>query len=283
MDYHKDMTMKTETKQTAYPSVDAIFLDVDGTLYDHAAGCIPPRHLEAMKILQEGGTKVCLCSGRCMPLLENLGILDQFPFDGIVAGNGSYVYAQNGTLIFDDPVDPEAVKQIYALAAAQSIPVFAAGNHVLVTAMTPAVEDLFAKISVKDIPVRHPRPDDTFAVLSLVEEHRKPHPEFAVSGVKILENELSMDMMKDGLSKYEGIRTLLDHYGLKSYIAFGDALNDLEMLQHADVGVAMGNAQPELLEVIPETCPPVTEAGIYQWLQAHGYLDTADASGADGQ
>ncbi len=90
-------------------------------------------------------------------------------------------------------------------------------------------------------------------------------------------------MMKDGLSKYEGIRTLLDHYGLKSYIAFGDALNDLEMLQHANVGVAMGNAQPELLEVIPETCPPVTEAGIYQWLQAHGYLDTADASGADGQ
>ncbi len=217
-----------------------------------------------------------------MPLLENLGILDQFPFDGIVAGNGSYVYAQNGTLIFDDPVDPEAVKQIYALAAAQSIPVFAAGNHVLVTAMTPAVEDLFAKISVKDIPVRHPRPDDTFAVLSLVEEHRKPHPEFAVSGVKILENELSMDMMKDGLSKYEGIRTLLDHYGLKSYMAFGDALNDLEMLQHANVGVAMGNAQPELLEVIPETCPPVTEAGIYQWLQDHGYLDTAVAA-ADGQ
>lgn len=273
--YHGVMTSRTEDKNRPFPAVEAVFFDVDGTLYDHAAGGIPDLHMKAMKDLQGQGIKVCLCSGRCMPLLENLGILDLFPFDGVVAGNGSYVYGEKGRLIYADPVDPRAAADIFRLAAAQNIPVFAAGNRVLVTEMTDGVRDLFERISVQNIPVRNPLPDDTFAVLSLVEENRRLHPEFAVPGIRLLENELSMDMMKDDLSKYEGIRRLLDYYGLSSYMAFGDALNDLEMLEHADVGVAMGNAQKELLERIPEVCPPVTESGIYVWLKDHGFLSVA--------
>lgn len=252
--------------------VDAVFFDVDGTLYDHDRGCIPPLHLEAMKKLQDQGIRVCLCSGRCQPLLENLGILDMFDFDGIVAGNGSYVYGKNGEILFSDPVDPEVSDRIFAMAKEQGLPIFAAGNHVLVTKVDDAVRDLFPRISVHDIPVRDPQPEDTFAVYSIVELPRKPHPEFDLPGVKLLPNELSLDMMKDGLSKYEGIRTYLDHYGLHSYMAFGDAWNDLEMLANADVGVAMGDGQKELLDRIPETCPPASESGIHTWLQENGWI-----------
>ena len=49
-------------------------------------------------------------------------------------------------------------------------------------------------------------------------------------------------------SKAEGIKQLVNHLKEKPkrVIAFGDGYNDIEMLQLADIGVAMGNASDEV-------------------------------------
>jgi hypothetical protein len=36
---------------------------------------------------------------------------------------------------------------------------------------------------------------------------------------------------------------------LKEVVAFGDNYNDIEMLKHAGLGIAVGNAKPEVKEV----------------------------------
>ncbi len=53
-------------------------------------------------------------------------------------------------------------------------------------------------------------------------------------------------------------------------IAFGDGHNDIEMLQYAEIGVAMKNAHPELLEVADYVSPyKNTEFAIEKFLKAH--------------
>lgn len=254
------------TRQT----YDAVFLDIDGTLYDHKAGCVPAAHIEAIKALSAAGMKVCLCSGRCMPLLEDLGILELFDWDGIVAGNGAYVYEGRDKLIFSAPFSDEDSHRLFSRAKERHIPVFAAGSCALVTMMNKEVEDLFEKVSIHDVPVRDPKPGDTFAVVSLVT--REPVDEFETESVKLLGNALSPDLMPRHLSKLEGIRHLLDHWHLHSFLAFGDNMNDYEMLSGADTGVAMGNSQPELLALIDEQCPTVSEGGIALWLKEKGII-----------
>lgn len=250
--------------------LDAVFLDIDGTLYDHQAGCVPPAHTEAVKALAAKGIRVCLCSGRCLPLLEDLGILDLFAWDGIVAGNGAYVYDKDGTLVFSQPFSKEDSQRLFSLARQRHIPVFAAGSCALVTFMNKDVEDLFEKVSIHDVPVRDPEPEDTFAVVSLVTT--QPVDDFETESVKLLGNALSPDLMPRRLSKLVGIRKLMDHWGLHTFAAFGDNMNDYEMLVGADLGVAMGNSQPELLRRIPEHCPSVQEGGIAVWLKEHGII-----------
>lgn len=46
-------------------------------------------------------------------------------------------------------------------------------------------------------------------------------------------------------------------------IAFGDSMNDLEMLQAAGIGVCMANGSPSLLKIADIVCPPVDEDGLY--------------------
>ncbi|HPX70558.1 MAG TPA: HAD family hydrolase [Bacillota bacterium] len=65
-------------------------------------------------------------------------------------------------------------------------------------------------------------------------------------------------------SKGEALRVLAESLGLgsESVMAFGDNTNDLRMLQAAAVGVAMGNAEPELKEAADWITLPNTEDGV---------------------
>ena len=72
------------------------------------------------------------------------------------------------------------------------------------------------------------------------------------------------------VSKLTAINTLLEEhffYDLKEVIAFGDNYNDYEMLKAAGLGVAVGNAKPEILEVANEITHHGKEDGVAKSLQ----------------
>lgn len=58
----------------------------------------------------------------------------------------------------------------------------------------------------------------------------------------------AMDIISKGTSKANTLGVLADRYGLDSgnVIAFGDNINDIEMIKWAGIGVAMGNADERL-------------------------------------
>lgn len=69
---------------------------------------------------------------------------------------------------------------------------------------------------------------------------------------------------KDG-GKDHGIRRILEVHGFtrEESIAFGDSDNDLEMLEFAGIGVAMGNAAESVKEVANYVTSHIDEDGIW--------------------
>ena len=57
-----------------------------------------------------------------------------------------------------------------------------------------------------------------------------------------------IEIMPRGVDKGAAIAGLIERLGLEreDVIACGDGLNDLTMIKYAGLGVAMGNAQPEI-------------------------------------
>ena len=49
--------------------------------------------------------------------------------------------------------------------------------------------------------------------------------------------------------------------------AVGDGLNDLELLEYAGIGAAMGNGAPELKQTADRVLPPVEEDGLAKFVQ----------------
>ena len=75
------------------------------------------------------------------------------------------------------------------------------------------------------------------------EKRRKRNTEISISKPHYLE------IMAPGISTGAALRLLLRHLGLNAseVMAIGDGPNDLDMLRTAGIGVAVGNAPPEVL------------------------------------
>ncbi|QXM07126.1 Cof-type HAD-IIB family hydrolase [Crassaminicella indica] len=63
-----------------------------------------------------------------------------------------------------------------------------------------------------------------------------------------------LEIMPQGVSKGHALKNVLKKYDiqLEEVVAFGDGLNDLEMLTAAGKGLVMGNAHDKLKEVLPD-------------------------------
>ena len=75
-------------------------------------------------------------------------------------------------------------------------------------------------------------------------------------------------------AKSQGIKQLMAYWGLENeaYMAFGDSMNDCEMLQEAAVGVAMGNAMDAVKAYADHICGSSDTTAIHDTLQAYGLI-----------
>ena len=86
-----------------------------------------------------------------------------------------------------------------------------------------------------------------------------PELEFARSGTIYLE------VLAKGISKCTAMEKLRTYYGLdaEQVVAMGDYFVDLEMLRHAGLGIAMGNAPDAVKEAAARVTTSCDEEGVY--------------------
>ena len=78
-----------------------------------------------------------------------------------------------------------------------------------------------------------------------------------------------IEVMPLGISKATGVAELAQPLGIaaEDVVAFGDMPNDVPMLRWAGLGVAMGNADPKVMEAADEVTAPNTDDGLARVLE----------------
>ena len=85
---------------------------------------------------------------------------------------------------------------------------------------------------------------------------------------------LMADINMCGVTKASGMEVFLRHYGIdrSRSMAFGDGGNDVEMIRHAGVGVALGNAVDAAKRAADYVTATVDDDGVLRALQHYGVL-----------
>lgn len=86
---------------------------------------------------------------------------------------------------------------------------------------------------------------------------------------RILPDLHGFDVIQAGVSKGKALRWLASHFGIaiSETVAIGDSPNDIEMLKAAGLGLAMGNATPEVKAVAKTSVASNAEDGVAEAIE----------------
>lgn len=236
--------------------IKLIASDVDGTLVQDGSADLNPELLETVLKLREKGIQFVVASGRPWASVENA-------FEPIkkkifyVANNGAYVGCC-GRSLYVYSIERELVHRVIKMVRRYpDLEVLYAGadgdylesdNEELYRWLTESykfnvtrVDDLL-ELKEPCIKVSIYKPEGIEEATREIYEEFKDELKIACAG------DMWLDCMANGVNKGMAIRTIQESLNIKpeETMAFGDQLNDIEMLECAYYSFAVANAREEV-------------------------------------
>ncbi|MGG0718246.1 Cof-type HAD-IIB family hydrolase [Robertmurraya massiliosenegalensis] len=253
-----------------------IFFDIDGTLLNHDKK-LPESTKKAVFDLKEQGHVVAIATGRAPFMYEDLR--NELGINTFVSYNGQYVVL-NGEVLYTNPLSNPSLLKLTEAALANDHPVVYM-DHVGMRANVPEhsyINESISSLKIEHFPTHDPhyyKERDIFQTLLFCPEGEEKQYEDSFEDFDFIRwHSVSCDVLPRGGSKWKGIEKIVEKLGIpkERQYAFGDGLNDLEMLSMIHHGVAMGNGEEEAKAVAKYVTKSVEEDGILHGLKMVGLL-----------
>ena len=246
-----------------------VSFDMDMTLLDHADYKIPESAMRALEQLREH-YYIVIATGRDLDSKYSAGLKEMVNPDAVIHLNGTKITVGD-KLIYEHCMERDLVCRILDFTKGKE---FAMG-------ITTGAEDYFIN---PEYVVRHDMRRWGVSERNFQDPEKLYDMKIRTlcyigheSGAKLVEEafpELKLplfssregaDVIEKEASKAEGLRRLCEYYGvpISETIAFGDSMNDYEIIQEAGIGVAMGNGTEELKRAADYVTSAIGEDGVW--------------------
>ncbi|UII57241.1 Cof-type HAD-IIB family hydrolase [Cytobacillus spongiae] len=252
-----------------------VFFDIDGTLLDHEKK-LPTQTKAAINQLRKNDVYVAIATGRAPFMFKH--IREELEIDSYISFNGQFVVFEQET-IYKNPLNEGEIEKLITHSNSNGHPLVFLNEH---TMKANVVHHPYIEESLASIEFPHPDKEEEFyrnreiyQSLVFFEEkdeghylNRYPHFDF------VRWHPYSVDVLPAGGSKAEGIKKMIHRLGfaLEDVYAFGDGLNDIQMLSAVGTGVAMGNASEFVKQHADMVTTDVADQGIYNGLKKLGLI-----------
>jgi Cof subfamily protein (haloacid dehalogenase superfamily) len=275
-----------------------IFLDIDGTLMNDN-GVIPESAALAVRKARENGHLVFICTGRSRNII--FPDILEVGFDGIIGAAGGYIEIGDN-ILFHEQIKKENIQQLVKFFDTHEIDFLLESNQGTFSSKN-------AKQRMLSIIERHllDKPDFKEAI----EKGFMPFYEMLIEGEDLIREDINKivffgsddfpferiaqefestftiipntvsafrknggELSILGINKSTAIMKVIEHFNISKEhtFAYGDSLNDLEMLEFVHHGIAMGNAHESVKKVADEVTDSHDENGIYNSFKKYGLI-----------
>lgn len=274
-----------------------IFLDIDGTILIPDEG-IRRTVKTGLEKARKQGHRLFICTGRCHYMLPE-GLRD-VELDGVIANAGSDIWIGERN-IYRTAFDRarlrraievlDAMESIYILEGYETIYVSEKGARILAESAPDAGDNpelarwkrFFSRLeNRRDAsgwdPDKNPIPKIAFMVFCRADAERvykalagEFHVAFYPSRSETFFNG---ELISRTADKGTAVRRTVEYLraNMRDTVAFGDSMNDYQMIREAACGVVMGGGDERLKAIADRICEPVEEDGVIRELERMGLI-----------
>lgn len=259
--------------------IKAIFFDIDGTLLSFKTHRVPQFTIDAIKEIKQKGIKVIIATGRLYTHIQNL---DEIEFDGYITVNGSYCVDTNGQIIGLRTIPKEELESLitYEKNVSPFAYAFMVHDGIYVNRVDDAVKKIYGMLEIPLPEVRDLSTmvdEQVFQLNLFVDKERDAQimKEALNSSESSRWHTAFSDVNVKGIDKSVGIDDFLKYYNIdrSETMGFGDGGNDIEMLKHVNIGVAMGNARDDVKAIADYVTTSVDDDGVANALRHFKLID----------
>ena len=256
--------------------IKAIFFDIDGTLVSHTKKDIPEGVLTALDELRAKGILLFIASGRHISEFPALPLHD-YPFDGYVTQTGQICYNGAFETIYEQPFTDEDTESLVRMFNEREIPIVLLNDRSLyINFVNEYVVRTQNAINTPVPPVDNYHGEKLYGATVFGETGTIDRVKEHLAASRATRwNRFAADIVLGEAGKANGIRKMLDHYGISrdEIMAFGDADNDLDMISFAGIGVVMGNGTEKMKAIADYVTASVDEGGVVEALRHFGLIE----------
>lgn len=272
-------------------SYKLIAIDLDGTLLS-PTGEVTPRAKAAVHGCLSAGMLVVFATGRHW--IESRTVLEAIEhYDSAVLVGGAIVMdTKQQVTLHRTLMDPQLARDLSSVIERLGHAVLATQDHAaagcdyVLSADVPAdpetwrwMESCGSKVKrvskLADFDHAHTIRISVVAVaneLSRVEDAINAQFGERIFYHRIVVSHAGRDLIEifdPSVNKWEGILAVAKKHGIEPHqvIAIGDDMNDVHMIQHAGLGVAMGNARPEIKAIAKRVIGANHDEGLAEFLE----------------
>lgn len=254
-----------------------IMFDIDGTLLDYDKK-LPASAKEAVKALKKVGHEIAIATGRAPYSFQELR--EELEIDSFICFNGQYVEIEN-EVIYKNSIDRALLMDLLEASTAHKHPLVFMGAESLKgnidyhLGIEKALAMLKAGADHPEVNADYIQETEIFQTTIFCEAFEEATYRTNMRNLNFIRwHKYALDVLPLGGSKALGIEKFIEKKGFTQdqVYAFGDNLNDIEMLQYVGHGVAMGNSPEEVKKIAKYVTKDVNDGGIVHGLKMVGLL-----------
>ena len=274
-----------------------IFIDIDGTLFNHKKDDIPESAKEAILNAKSKGHKIFLSTGRPYADIDK-EILD-LPLDGMIVSCGAVVYVENKPIYCKTYPQKELINLIQFMSN-NNIGFSLDGIHKNYLSEEAFIclsglkfknnedSELSRAIMAKNngFPCEERKEEDLKEVVKISiftknkESCEKLFQKIPDSLTGFMYKNYHLDLYNGeisikGITKATGLKQITNYLNkaIEATVAIGDSLNDLDILQAAGLSICMGNGADECKKVADFTTKDISDDGLAYALKHFNLAD----------
>ncbi len=253
-----------------------LFFDIDGTIWNYKNE-IPESTVEGIRKARKNGHKCFINTGRSRAFVKNPNLLG-IGFDGIVTACGNMI-EYNDEVVYNRLIPREdAIRTVDTVRKYGFKPILEGPEH-LYMERSDFENDMYGEKVMSEMGENLRSIDDNYGEWEMqklscatnvpVDERDRCFDELSYLYDYMIHSDTVVEMVPRGFNKGTGIRKVCEILGedIKNTFAFGDSINDKEMLIAAGVGIAMGETYHDMSEFADYVTTAQGDDGIYNALK----------------